>query len=179
MENLTLGCAPFSTIVASEVQRCVVSHYLLFLSRSSFCASVSEARFALSLAFLLCLASSEAFVFALSCIIVYLKRNSCFTVTLATISAHAHMPKCKFQCACPVTYVYSIHMYIYRNLNLHDKCVARYARQLGFDMQPATTCNSQNTSQNTQKTRHFTLKACCSVDCENFISHILYKILQV
>ena len=36
------------------------------------------------------------------------------------------MPKYKFQCACPVTYVYSI----YRNLNLHDKCVARYARQL-------------------------------------------------
>ena len=33
------------------------------------------------------------------------------------------MPKYKFQCA---TYVYSI----YRNLNLHDKCVARYARQL-------------------------------------------------
>ena len=32
--------------------------------------------------------------------------------------------------------------------------------------QPATTCNSQNTSQNTQKTpktRHFTLKACCTV----------------
>ena len=40
------------------------SFSLLFLSRSSFCASVSEARFALSLAFLLCLASSEAFVFA-------------------------------------------------------------------------------------------------------------------
>ena len=36
------------------------------------------------------------------------------------------MPKYKkFQCACPVTHVYSI----YRNLNLHDKCVARYARQ--------------------------------------------------
>ena len=49
------------------------SFSLLFLSRSSFCASVSEARFALSLAFLLCLASSEAFVFALSCIVVYRK----------------------------------------------------------------------------------------------------------
>ena len=48
-------------------------------------------------------------------------RNSCFTVTLATISAHAHMSKYKFQCACPVTYVYSI----YQNLNLHHKCVAR------------------------------------------------------
>ena len=33
-----------------------------------------------------------------------------FTVTLATISAHAHMPKYKFQCACPVTYVYSIYI---------------------------------------------------------------------
>ena len=45
------------------------SFSLLFLSRSSFCASVSEARCALSLAFLLCLASSEAFVVALSCIV--------------------------------------------------------------------------------------------------------------
>ena len=55
---------------------------LLFLSRSSFCASVSEARFA---AFLLCLASSEAFVFALSCIV------KSFTVTLVIQFNSRHM----------------------------------------------------------------------------------------